>query len=227
MKDVREFYNHKYSGFEGLPGYSVEKNKIDSWMSLLSSEKLLNLSDLNSQTCIDLGCGFGLKTFALSLYFKFTLGVDFSSKAIEVASLLNSLPEKLNFTCSEAGSVNSKYNFISAIGFSDFNVKDISLQCDRITKICTQLLLPTGFLMIASFTDFSGASPTGWHLHTRKELKNLIALIKRNDFMARIIFPSNSFHAFQKSDGQGKLDLLKQTFALKPKIYLMIIQSHG
>ena len=227
MKDIQAFYDHKYASFEGLPGYSSEKSKIDSWMSLLSSKKQVVLPDLKFQNCIDLGCGFGLKTFALGAYFRFTLGIDFSSKAIEIASLLNPVPDKIGFTCSEAGSVNTKFNFISAIGFSDFNVKDISLQNDRISRICKQMLLPGGLLMVVSFTDFSGTSPTGWYLHTRKEMKNLTALLKQNGLMAKIFFPSNSYTSFQKSDGPGKLDLLKQTFALKPKIYLMIIQSYG
>lgn len=227
MNAIQEFYERKYSDFEGLAGYSIEKNKVRMWFSLLNRKGWINLNSLTDKTCIDLGCGFGLKSYALTDYFRFVSAIDFSTRAIEVANLLNSKPDRISFTCTDSDSVTARFNFITAFGFSKFNTGNLTELSDNIRDACNQLLLPDGAMLLTSSTDFSGKSPSGWYYHSLKELDELLFRLNKDKLQSRLLFPANHYSSYMATDSLGKFDLLGQRLGTKPRTYLLLIMYHG
>lgn len=64
--------------------------KIDTSFDLLLKPYIINvIMNLNSNSCLDFGCGTGVLTEQLSIYCKSTTGIDISKKSIEIASRNN------------------------------------------------------------------------------------------------------------------------------------------
>ena len=88
-----------------------------------SSQKLVDLSQefiKETDAVLDIGCGTGAITQQLSLHAKTTLGIDSSSRSIQMAK--DHFPEnpKLHFECKNVGSVKGTFQAITAFNLLHF-----------------------------------------------------------------------------------------------------------
>lgn len=106
-------------------------------------QERFSLSD--EDKIIDLGCGSGLLTFALSRFSNHIEGIDISKKMVEIA-LKRDKKRRIKWICDAVENFNFGYNHYSLIiSYESFHLfKNI----DDLVKKCTHGLQPGGFLCI-------------------------------------------------------------------------------
>lgn len=221
---VRTVYDKRYSGFSFLPGFSNEEKRIRRIFSNLFNKYSVTPSTLNS--FLDLGCGFGLKTYILSGFFKQSKGIDFSSTAIQIASLLND-KKNLNFETGDIHQPTSdeKFDIVTALGLSVLNISEVQKYAEEVSGILKNYIRPGGIFIIHSFTDFSGTAPSGWYNFTSGELKEILTLLRKEYLSVQIYFPHKDISNYF---GFGMENLMKELYKLlqfKKKDYYIIIRT--
>ncbi len=221
---VRAIYDKRYSAFSFLPGFANEKKRLTKIFKNIFNKYNIHPSSLNSY--LDLGCGFGLKTYILSGFFKQSKGIDFSSKAIQVALLLND-KENLQF---ETGDIHqavsgNKADIVTALGLSVLNISDTKKYAEEILSINKNHVCPDGVLIVHSFTDFSGTAPSGWYNHTRKDLKNILNSLYANHLSVQIYFQHRSFRNYFGFGTENMLMEFYKLIRVRKKDYYLIIRA--
>lgn len=102
-----------------------------------------DISDLN---IIDIGCGGGLASEALTELGANLTSIDADSNAIDVAkSHAKSQGLEINYICGDAADIKDKYDVVMALEIIE-HVSDIN----EFIKICVSLLKPDGLLIMST-----------------------------------------------------------------------------
>lgn len=217
-----EEYGNKYSSFKYLNCYGPEIEFFGYQFELL--QKYIDGYDFNRLTCLDLGCGFGIKTYYLSQKFKQVVGADFIENIVNVNKLLND-NRNLEFIVYDFNSdskLEEKFDCVTALGFSMLNIKDVSKYISNIEKIF-ELTNENGVLIIWSFSDFSGKAPSGWYNHSKNELNEIVSLLKKNYKHVDLIYPYNKVALKDFFSIKGLKRIIR--FFLRKKYYFLIINK--
>ncbi|MDD5569687.1 MAG: class I SAM-dependent methyltransferase [Bacteroidales bacterium] len=222
--EVKEIYEKRYSNFTSLPAYSLEERKYKRIFNNIFTNFKIDVKKFPNY--IDIGCGLGIKTYILSEYFEKTTGIDFSQNAINIAKLLNAKPN-VEFEIADVKNLSSsdkKSDFITALGLSVLNVKDIEQIKKEILNIINLYAKNESYIIISSSTDFSGSVPVGWYYHSRKDLKKLVDSIntvenlKCKIYFNHCDFKNYFFHGFETF----AIELFRLLFSRKRDYFLVI-----
>lgn len=223
-KELQEIYNERYAKSEAKENfretriYSKLKNiLLPGWF--IHSEEVVNL---------DLGCGEGHKTIGFSSGFKKVVAVDISDKAIEKCNKLYELGS-IEFLAKDAMFVNGKFTLITAFGFSLFNTADNLKFIEILHHFHSKNLDLKGkaFIVIGSFTDFSGAGEDSWYLHTKQDLEFLRTKIEtRYKAKVRIVFPHRKWDNYFGFGMYNLFSELVKLFFKRKKTFFIVIE-HG
>ena len=220
---AKQIYAESYASFNGLSGFALEKKFLRHRFQLLT--KLFNLSIPTPSSYMDLGSGLGVKTRIMADFFTESVGVDFVERCIKVCKLLNDKPG-LSFILADATQVTGhKYDFVSAFGLSVFNVHDSKACAEAIIKAGQDHCKPGGYLMVYSFTDFSGKAPTGWVNHTRKDLAHVLELLGQAGLRPQIVFPHRHFANYFGNGIRHLAGELIKLLSRKRRDYYIVIRT--
>lgn len=221
----KEHYEKKNSNFKALPYYSVEYNKFYyRFINILSDN---NIEIEKSDSLIDLGCAFGVKTYILSPLFKKVTGIDFIKNSTDVACLLND-KDNLFFECADVLQeiqYKERYNFITAFGLSVLNKKNVDEINQNIKTIINRFATDYFTLIIGSETDFSGKSPSGWHYHTMREIKSIINYWNKLGYETKLYFPYKKRNNYTKRGISYFLYETFRTISSSKREYYIIIKK--
>lgn len=223
-ESVRTIYDKRYSAFNSLHGFVNEKKRITKIFSNIFKKHNIHPSLLHSY--LDLGCGFGIKTYILSGFFRQSKGIDFSDKAIQIASLLND-KENLQF---ETGDIHqpasgSKADIVTALGLSVLNISDTKKYAEEVLSVCKNYVQPGGILIIHSFTDFSGKAPSGWYNHTVLQLHEIINQLTGNGLSIKKYFPHRDFNNYFGHGTENMLVEFYKLIRMRKRDYYLIIST--
>lgn len=169
--DKKGFYDKKYGSFDSIPGYFGEKAycvRIINWM-----KKGKHWPD-HEANYLDAGCGFGLKTFIFSSYFRNSTGIDFSKKVIDICKLLTDHQGNLDFQSIDIEQFSGKsFDLVTAFGLSYFNTNDVAELSSRITQMSTRLLNSIGIFLVTTRKGPENSTMTGWYNLTNTQIKQL------------------------------------------------------
>ncbi|MCE3294348.1 MAG: Methyltransferase domain [Crocinitomicaceae bacterium] len=223
---ARQEYEKRYSTFTFVPGYQYELAQVNRFWRILNAAGVFRV---NPKDALDLGSGFGFKTYALSKKIERVTGIDISSNAILISNTLNDNPN-LEFICTELEAYNpqKQFDLVTAFGLSNFNVSDVRKLADEIHATVQQLVKSNGVFVLYSTTDFSGKAPSGWYYHSKSELKQVISLLKAKDpsYGIKLIFPHRSLVNYRKQGVRNFLFELFKLFSQRKKEYLISITRH-
>jgi len=223
---TKQMYDKRYSSFQFLPSFNNEYKKIVKTFSNILNKYKISPASLHSY--LDLGCGMGVKTYCLSSFFDVSKGVDISERAIQIASLLNDKPD-LTFEVSDVNTSSSveKFDIITALGLSVLNVSNLDQYYKEVLLIQEKYLKNQGYLIIYSFTDYSGKALTGWYNHTRNELHALLKQMNNDTITCKLYFPHRNIHSYFGHGVDLFLAEIYRKLKSKRRDYYFIIQKHG
>ena len=215
-------YKKKYSSFENLDCYKSEVDFFGYQFDCLI--KHFKDTEFKRKSCLDVGCGFGLKTYFLSKSFKDVLGVDFIENIINVNNLLNdrSNLEFQTFDLNSDEFLTKKFDCVTAFGLSLLNVKDSQIYLQQINKLL-DLTFDNGSLIIWSFTDFGGKAQSGWYNHEKSEISQIVSELKGRYSQARIFYPHDKVFLNSIFTLSGLKNFVR--FFQKRKYYFLIINK--
>lgn len=220
---AKQEYDKRYSTFTFVPGYAYELSFINRAWKVLNAQGVFRQAP---RRAVDLGSGFGFKTYAMSKKIDQVTGIDISSNAILISNTLNDNP-KLDFICTEleAYDPGSKFDLVTAFGLSNFNVSDIAKLTHGIRETLAKLLDEKGTFILYSSTDFSGKAPSGWYYHTRKELKELLKTLSSEHpaCQVQLIFPHRNLSNYTKMGARNFLAEVFKLFFQRKKEYLLTL----
>lgn len=220
--ETKETYIKKYGSFKYLECYKTEVSFFGYQFNYLMT--ILKFNQFNQKTCLDVGCGFGLKTYYLAHNFYRVLGVDIAENIINVNKLLND-KENLDFQTYEFNlneKLSSSFDVITAFGFSLLNTKfkDEYIKC---VKHLLDHTNESGKLIIWSSTDFSGNLINGWYNHTKSELNQLYIEIRIIYKDVRLKYCYDHFKISELFSIEG-LKIILRYFSRK-KYYFFVIEK--
>jgi SAM-dependent methyltransferase len=128
---------------------------------------------------LDVGCGLGYYTKALSATGAFVTGLDFSNSAIEVAKAGFPECKFQQGTWPEDISDEPQFDLIWVVNFSLINTFDVNVIDEKLVQPALKRLKTAGWLVIGWNTDFSGRAIEGyshWSLDTLKQLQDVCSL---------------------------------------------------
>jgi len=216
--DIKKQYDSKYmdSNFR-----TREFELYQKYVKLLLEH--LDKKSVEFDSLIDLGCGDGIKTQAIAQFFKTTLGIDLSRSGINQAQLMNK-NHSIDFKCMDMlDVVNEKFSCISAFGFSYFNTKDINELVYRIQGVYDQFAKPNSFLILSSFTDFSGDAPTGWVKHSEEEIRQICTNLTQKGFQVATVFPHRIWSNYVRFGFKNFIFELGKRFLVKNNTFFIIV----
>lgn len=222
IKEIEEVYDERYqSGDERL-----NKREYDLYRKYraLLLPKVLHKPSTN----LDLGCGRGHKTLGFVESFDRVLAIDLSSNVISHCKELHH-SENIEFVSGNALEISERFNIITAFGFSLFNTKEQARFMEVYDHFATQNLPEEGssYIIIGSFTDFSGGGIDSWYLHTKEEIDDLTADIKsKYGAKVSVIFPHKKWKNYF---GWGFYNFVAELgkLILKRKKTFFIVAEHG
>ena len=220
---VKGIYAETYASFLALPGFASERKFLRHRFELIS--KLAGKPLDASVTYLDLGCGLGIKTRILAEYFENSHGVDFVDRCIQIASMLNDRPGLVFETMDATDTPENQYGVVTAFGLSVFNVSEPQQAAKAMVKSAQDFLTSNGWLMVYSFSDFSGKAPSGWYNHTPAELKTTVGYLVQSGLKARLIFPHRHLSNYT---GNGLRHLVAEVLKLvsrKRRDYYIVIEK--
>ena len=216
--EIKEQYESKYvdSSFR-----EREFELYQKYFKLLLQQLDMKFVEFNS--LIDLGCGDGVKTQAMAQPFKTTLGIDLSSSGIDQAQRLNR-NNSISFKCMNMFDIeNEKFTCVSALGFSYFNTKNVPELANRIEEVYTQLSTENTWMLLSSFTDFSGKAQTGWVKHTQEEINLICTKLTQKGFQVKTVFPHRIWSNYFRFGLKNLILELGKRFLVKNKTFFIII----
>lgn len=185
-KELEEIYDERYKSKEG-------KVNLRETILYNNYRKILLPNDFLSEKIsnLDLGCGRGHKTIGFSSKFERVLAVDLSQNVIDHCKHFYSNVKNIEFVAQDATVITEKFNLITAFGFSLFNTSDNDLFLSNLFGFMDRNLLKEtrSFLIIGSFTDFSGGGADSWYLHTKEDLAYLCSNIEKKGCQVKVVFP--------------------------------------
>ena len=220
---VKGIYAETYASFLALPGFASERKFLRHRFELISKLAVKPLDASSSD--LDLGCGLGIKTRILAEYLQDSHGVDFVDRCVQIASLLNDRPGLVFETMDATEKPENQFDVVTAFGLSVFNVSDPQQAAKAMVKSAQDFLTPKGWLLVYSFSDFSGKAPSGWYNHTRKELKTIVGILIRSGLKAQLVFPHRHFSNYT---GNGLRHLAAEALKLvsrKRRDYYIVIEK--
>lgn len=223
--DIKLFYDQKYSSFSAVPGFKQEEvycKRIIKWL-----KKIAWWPKSDNLKYLDVGCGFGLKTYVFSNYFSSSEGIDFIENIIKICTILNEDETKIMFDCKSIEEISGKqYDFITAFGISFFNTSNIKELAEKIKTSTQNLLNPKGQILIATRTNFLGTSKSGWYFLTTAEIKLLRRLLKNMlpDCEIKIIAPDNHLKYILSGNIIQFVGSLRKVLFNKPRDLFILIK---
>lgn len=220
MEEIELHYSKKYSNFRSVVSYFSEKKFFGSQLNALI-EDYPNLNKGN-YSVIDIGCGYGVKSYLLAENFSNVVGVDFIENIIKVNTLLNDR-ENLNFYTENFTSlkiVENRFNIATLFGFSLLNTTNTDDYINVLLKIKKEYLVPDGKIIIWSSSNYRGEFENGWYNHSKRELSEIIFKIK-----SQLGCKAELFEPFRKNLWK-KFNLKNIYRAILLKQYYFIIIYH-
>lgn len=185
-KELEEIYDERYSEKESAVNARevVLYNKL---RGLLLPKDFLEKRVSN----LDLGCGRGHKTVGFAKNFSRVLAVDLSQNVIDHCLRFYQNEQNIEFKAMDATKIEERFNLITAFGFSLFNTADNQLFLKNVGEFGDRNLMTDqeSYMIIGSFTDFSGTGSDSWYMHTSADLKYLTNVLKEKGADVQIVFP--------------------------------------
>lgn len=179
----------------------------------------------NDAQLIDLGCGNGIKTSAFGQFFKKTTAIDLSESAILKAREMNSNPA-ITFLCGNLFDVEvEKASVITAFGFSYLNEDEPKLLAERINELYTLFALDRASMIMSSFTDFSGKAPSGWVMHSKKQLNQLKDILHKEGYRVNFYFPQYDLANYINFGFENTLKELVKFLKSRRRTFFIIIEK--
>ena len=175
---VREFYENKYCSFKSVTSYTAEKRFFGFQLECL--EQKYGSLDFQKSSILDLGCGFGMKTYLLAEKAKHVVGVDFIPQVLEINKLLNDKSNLQFFFQDLTGKkdIEGKFDIVTAFGLSILNTPSKEKFLAFIDQITKGYLKERGKIVIWSSTDYSATDKNGWYNHSMEELNGIVGEIR-------------------------------------------------
>jgi len=217
-EQLLELYSTKYDS------ESFNKRDFDKFVKYFTLlDKQFGLK--NRETMIDLGCGSGVKTAAFGQFYNSCTGVDLSPGAIAKAKQLIK-DDKIEFVCADLFTLDKqKHDLITAFGFSYFNEENEEVLADKIHEIMQFTGNDQATMIMSSFTDFSGTAPSGWVMHSKSQLDNLLRKLKTLGYKAELYFPESDRRNYF---GFGMENFAKETvrrFSSRKRNFFLVVRN--
>ena len=221
---VRTKYDSEYSMFAGQPGYPSEARYATTLFELLRRRGLIPATV--DASLLDLGCGLGFKTRALAESFRSACGVDFSAAAIEMARSLNDLASlRFEVLDVESGSLERRFDVVTAFGISLLNVRDESEYARLLASFATRFTNPRGGLLVAiGQSDFSGRVDDGWYNHTHRALKRIRGLAGATQ-RTHLYLPGRDPRSYRSFGAEYALRELAKPVLRRRRDYCLIVEA--
>ncbi len=224
MSDAKTFYESQYASFAGQPGYASESRFVDITSRALERRRLL--APARHRTYADLGCGLGFKTHAFARRFERSVGFDEAGAAIELANKLNDLPT-LEFRVADvlAHDSSERFDFVTAIGLSVLNSRNVHETADRIVALADAYLADGGVFLIVTQSDCSGTEHEGWYHLSGRELKGLAtAVASTGRYGTRLYAPHRDPRAYFAFGAEHALRELGKTLLRRPRDFCLLVR---
>jgi SAM-dependent methyltransferase len=163
-ESVKEFYDRVYTLHREqkvtCPNAIHDLDKATRRVVRVASG--FGLRDLNGANVLDVGCGLGYYTKALSLTGAKVTGLDFSDAAIEAAR--TTFPECQFSRGSWPDDIapRAEFDLIWMVNFSLMNTFDVNVIRDQLVREAMLRLKPGGTLVVGWNSDFSGRVVDGY-----------------------------------------------------------------
>lgn len=217
-EQLLELYGTKYDS-ESFSKRNFEK--FAKYFKLLDKKFALK----HRKTMIDLGCGSGVKTAAFAQFFDTCTAVDLSPGAISKAKQLIK-DDRIDFVCADLFTLDKqKHDLITAFGFSYFNEESEDVLAAKIHKIMQFTGNEHATLIISSFTNFSGTAPSGWVMHSKEQLNDLLKKLKEFGYQAELYFPESDVKNYF---GFGMENFVKETvrrFSSRKRTFFLVVRN--
>lgn len=142
-----------------------------------------------NSSVLDVGCGLGATTYALSQYFPNVIGLDISQKAVELAK--NRFPE-LIFQHNDFSNLrDQKFDTIYLRQISFLGVKDLNSIKELFEKLI-HLLNDNGFIFITHQSDNLNGERSGWYLHSQEVFKSFLNIFPGKSL---VIYENNHIYS--------------------------------
>jgi SAM-dependent methyltransferase len=221
-KELEEIYDERYSEKE----QAINEREVVLYRKLKGL--LLPKSFLNGEVSnLDLGCGRGHKTVGFSEGFKRILAVDLSSKAIEHCKSFYQSKKNIEFKALDATKIEEKFNLITAFGFSLFNTKDNDQLLSQITGFSSRNIAEgKSYLIIGSFTDYSGNGADSWYMHTKFDLAYIKKQLEALNLKVNIVFPHRNIRNYFVAGFYNFVAEIYKLILKRRKTFYIVIE-HG
>lgn len=225
-KQVKEIYEQTYATKIKSPA-AVKDEHLSTVIRFNNLLKKFQISIPTNANYIDIACGDGIKTNALSQYFNSSLGVDFSKNAIEYAQkTFGNNRLKFQELDLEKNSLNEQFDLVTSFGNSLFNISDDKKISREIIKNYRAFATQKGTLILGSFTDFSGTAPSGWYNLTREQLNHIASAIKeQEDITCQLYFPHQDINNYLSGSILYTAKELQKLLMQKRRYFYIVIKT--
>jgi SAM-dependent methyltransferase len=223
---VKEVYEETYAT-KTKSRSAIKDEYVSTVIRFNNLLKKLKISIPTNGRYLDIACGDGIKTNALSQYFNNTLGVDFSKNAIACAKKTFG-SEVLQFKelDLETEKLDEQFDVVTSFGNSILNVSDEEKISNHVLADYNNFVAKQGTLILGSFTDFSGNAPTGWYNLTNKQLNKITHTINQYEgVICEVYFPHQDINNYLSNALSYTLKELHKLLFQKRRYYYIVIKT--
>lgn len=180
-KSVKDFYNQQYELHREhqirCPNAIHDLDKARRRVAGVI--RGFGISNLQHRNVLDVGCGLGYYTKALSLIEAEVTGLDFSQAAVGVSQATFPECRFIQGVWPDDVAANPRFDLIWMVNFSMMNTFDVTFIYERLIAEAMQRLRPGGTIVVGWNSNFSGRVVDGWshwHLSMLKEMRDRCGL---------------------------------------------------
>lgn len=163
-KSVQDFYNQQYAMHRehqiSCPNAIHDLDKARRRVAGVI--RGFGISTLQHRNALDVGCGLGYYTKALSLIGAEVTGLDFSQAAIGVSQATFLECRFIQGAWPDDVAATPEFDLIWMVNFSMMNTFDLTFIHERLIAEAMQRLKPSGTLVVGWNSNFSGRVVDGW-----------------------------------------------------------------
>lgn len=223
---VKEVYENTYAN-KVKSISEIKDEHISTEIRFKNILKTFHIQNIKQYSLLDIACGDGVKTNAISQFFKHTLGVDFSKNAIDQCNTkFKSKALYFKELDIDKETLEERFEFISSFGNSTFNVSDMDKLAHEVVNLYKKFAKEQATMLIGSFTDFSGKAPSGWYNLTVSELQEIQEKIKSlSGLKCGVYFPHTDPKNYLSGDLKYTIKETLRIFTQKRRYYYLVLTS--